>query len=212
MCIVMGIGHVRTFGVCTSILPVALYVKIVVGQNSMCPPVKTEVMEVVVVHLEVVEVKERDLVVVELVVMDFEAAGVGGLDFEAKIVVDLEVEAAMNLEVEAGVNIKVLGGLKATDLEEVQLKKGSLLITIIIIIKCSNCQKTCPECDYNSQDIYFFSNPCIRKAYLFNLNFLCCPNCVYNSKKKSRFQVNLFMKESDTIAPFVIRYFNLKMI
>ena len=78
--------------------------------------------------------------------------------------------------------------------------------------KCSNCQKTCPECDYNSQDIYFFSNPCIRKAYLFNLNFLCCPNCVYNSKKKSRFQVNLFMKESDTIAPFVIRYFNLKMI
>ena len=58
----------------------------------------------------------------------------------------------------------------------------------------------------------FFSNPCIRKAYLFNLNFLCCPNCVYNSKEKSRFEVNLFMKESDTIAPFVIRYFNLKMI
>ena len=88
----------------------------------MCPPVKTEVVEVVVVHLEVAEV--RDLVVVEVVVMDFEAAGIGGLDFEAKIVVDLEVEAAMNLEVVAGVNIKVLGGLfKATDLEEVPLKK-----------------------------------------------------------------------------------------
>ena len=143
MCIVMGIGHVRTFGVCTLILPVALYVKIVVGQNSMCPPVKTEVVEVVVVHLEVVEVKERDLVVVELVVMDFEAAGVGGLDFEAKIVVDLEVKAAMDLEVEAAVNIKVLDGLfKATDLEEVPLKNVLSLITIIIIIKCSNCQKT----------------------------------------------------------------------
>ena len=121
MCIVMGIGHVRTFGVGTLILPVALNVKIVVGQNSMCPPVKTEVMEVVVVHFEVVEVKERDLVVVELVVMDFEAVGVGGLDFEAKIVVDLEVKAA--------VNIKVLDGLfnadlfKATDLEEVPLRK-----------------------------------------------------------------------------------------
>ena len=142
MCIVMGIGHVRTFGVCTLILPATLNVENVVGQNLMCPPVKTEVVEVVVVHFEVVEV--RDLVVVEVVVVvDFEAAGIGGLDFEAKIVVDLEVEAVMDLEVEAAVKIKVLDGLfKVTDLEEVPLKNVLSLITIIIIDKCSNCQKT----------------------------------------------------------------------
>ena len=104
----------------------------------MCSPVKTEVVEV---HFEVVEV--RDLVIVEVVVVDFEAAGIGGLDFEAKIVVDLEVEAVMDLEVEAAVKIKVLDSLfKATDLEEVPLKNVLSLITIIIIDKCSNCQKT----------------------------------------------------------------------
>ena len=172
MCIVMGIGHVRTFGVCTLILPATLNVENVVGQNLMCPPVKTEVVEVVVVHFEVVEV--RDLVVVEVVVMDFEAVGIGGLDFEAKIVVDLEVEAVMDLEVEAAVKIKVLDGLfKVTDLEEVPLKNVLSLITIIIIDKCSNCQKTFLS-KQPKPNIYFK----LKTGGSLHFNSTCALTCV----------------------------------
>ena len=198
MCIVKGIGHVRTFCVCTLILPATLNVENVVGQNLMCPPVKTEVVEVVVVmHFEVVEV--RDLVIVEVVVVDFEAAGIGGLDFEAKIVVDLEVEAVMDLEVEAAVKIKALDGLfKATDLEEVPLKNVLSLITIIIITKCSNCQKTFLS-KQPKPNIYFkpktrgslhFNSTCaltcvdeklvrtiLHKCKLFNAEVLFCDDC-----------------------------------